>query len=53
MKFITSLVLFYSIINLFTIFAQKPERAVKKIENGNFNKFALVIGNSNYRFTGS
>ena len=53
MKFITSLILFYSIINLFTIFAQEQERAVKKIENRNFNKFALVIGNSNYRFTGS
>ena len=47
MKFITSLILFCSITNPFTVAAQ--ERTVKKIGNEKFNKFALVIGNSNYK----
>ena len=29
------------------------ERTVKKIGSEKFNKFALVIGNSNYKFAGS
>ena len=51
MKFITSLILFCSITNPFTVTAQ--ERTVKKIGNKKFNKFALVIGNSNCKCAGS
>ena len=51
MKFITSLILFCSITNPSTVVAQ--ERTVKKIGNEKFNKFALVIGNSNYKCAGS
>lgn len=51
MKFIFLFILFFSIVNFFPLSAQ--ERAVKKKNNENLDKFALVIGNSNYKFAGS
>ena len=52
MKFLILFILFFSIVNFFPLSARE-ERAVKKKNNENLDKFALVIGNSNYKFAES